>query len=70
MLREAFEQSFQAKEIQRSVNGLIAYDSPFVSRRKRTGVAPIPLACGTAGLLAASSRRARADAGCGAAIET
>lgn len=29
-LRE-FEKSFQVKEIQRSVNGLIAYDSPFVS---------------------------------------
>ena len=31
MLRQAFEESFQVKEIQRSVNGLIAYDSPFVS---------------------------------------
>jgi hypothetical protein len=31
MLRQAFEKSFQVKEIQRSVNGLIAYDSPFVS---------------------------------------
>jgi hypothetical protein len=31
MLRLAFEESFQVKEIQRSVNGLIAYDSPFVS---------------------------------------
>jgi hypothetical protein len=31
MLREAFEESFQVKEIQRSANGLIAYDSPFVS---------------------------------------
>jgi hypothetical protein len=31
MLTQAFEESFQAKEIQRSVNGLIAYDSPFVS---------------------------------------
>ena len=31
MLRQAFEESFQVKEIQRSVDGLIAYDSPFVS---------------------------------------
>jgi hypothetical protein len=31
MLCQAFEESFQVKEIQRSVNGLIAYDSPFVS---------------------------------------
>src|SRR6266849_3316824 len=31
MLRQAFEESFQVKEIQRNVNGLIAYDSPFVS---------------------------------------
>ena len=31
MLTQAFEESFQVKEIQRSVNGLIAYDSPFVS---------------------------------------
>jgi hypothetical protein len=31
MLRQAFEESFQVKEIQRSVNALIAYDSPFVS---------------------------------------
>src|SRR2546427_12100476 len=31
MLRQAFEESFQVQEIQRSVNGLIAYDSPFVS---------------------------------------
>jgi hypothetical protein len=31
MLRQAFEESFQVKELQRSVNGLIAYDSPFVS---------------------------------------
>ena len=31
MLRQAFEESFQVKEIQRSVNDLIAYDSPFVS---------------------------------------
>jgi hypothetical protein len=31
MPRQAFEESFQVKEIQRSVNGLIAYDSPFVS---------------------------------------
>jgi hypothetical protein len=31
MLRQAFEESLQVKEIQRSVNGLIAYDSPFVS---------------------------------------
>jgi hypothetical protein len=31
MLRQAFEESLEVKEIQRSVNGLIAYDSPFVS---------------------------------------
>ena len=31
MLRQAFEESLQVKELQRSVNGLIAYDSPFVS---------------------------------------
>jgi hypothetical protein len=31
ILRQAVEESFQVKEIQRSVNGLIAYDSPFVS---------------------------------------
>jgi hypothetical protein len=31
MLRQTFEESFEVKEIQRSVNGLIAYDSPFVS---------------------------------------
>ena len=31
MLRQAFDESFQVKEIQRSINGLIAYDSPFVS---------------------------------------
>ncbi len=31
MLRQAFEESFEVKEIQRNVNGLIAYDSPFVS---------------------------------------
>ena len=31
MLRQAFEESFQVKELQRSANGLIAYDSPFVS---------------------------------------
>jgi hypothetical protein len=31
MLRQAFEESFQVKEIQRSINALIAYDSPFVS---------------------------------------
>jgi hypothetical protein len=31
MLRQAFEQSFEVKEIQRSVNGLIAYDAPFAS---------------------------------------
>ncbi len=31
MLRQAFEESFEVKEIQRSVNGLIAYDSPFAS---------------------------------------
>ena len=31
MLRQAFEESFGVKEIQRSVNGLIAYDSLFVS---------------------------------------
>jgi hypothetical protein len=31
MLRQAFEESFQVKEIQRTVNGLIAYDAPFVS---------------------------------------
>jgi hypothetical protein len=31
MLRQAFEESFQVKELQRSVNALIAYDSPFVS---------------------------------------
>jgi hypothetical protein len=31
MLRQAFGESFQVKELQRSVNALIAYDSPFVS---------------------------------------
>jgi hypothetical protein len=31
MLRQAFEESLQVQEIQRSANGLIAYDSPFVS---------------------------------------
>jgi hypothetical protein len=31
MLRQACEESLQVKEIQRSVNGLIAYDSTFVS---------------------------------------
>jgi hypothetical protein len=30
-LRQAFEESLRVEEIQRSVNGLIAYDSPFVS---------------------------------------
>ena len=31
MLHQAFEESFQVKEIQRTVNGLIAYDAPFAS---------------------------------------
>jgi hypothetical protein len=29
--RQAFKESFQVKEIQRTVNGLIAYDAPFGS---------------------------------------
>jgi len=31
MFHQAFEKSFQVKEIQRTVNGLIAYDAPFAS---------------------------------------
>jgi hypothetical protein len=31
MLRDAFEESFQVKEIQRTATGLIAYGAPFIS---------------------------------------